>query len=176
MNMDNIDNKRNSQNLPTTEEMFKNLNITDYTFRFLEEADYHKSYFELLSQLTTANKPSYEDFLQRFTEMKDSKLIKIFIVEYIEKEKSKIVGTITCTVELKFIRNLGKICHIEDFVVDEAHRNKKIGSKLINLAIEYAKSIGCYKVLLDSKDEVVPFYEKMGFTRKSNGMTIYFNN
>lgn len=142
-----------------------------YIFRNLEEEDYHKDYFNLLSQLTIAAQPDFDSWSKRFNEIKNSNLSKIFIVESIMEKK--VIGSITCSIELKFIRDLGSICHIEDFVIDEKHRNNKIGSKLLNLANLYAKLIGCYKVLLDSKDEVMGFYEKNGFKRTSNGMTIY---
>ena len=161
-------------NTNSVNEIFLELNTLykdTYTFRFLEEDDYNKNYFELLSQLTLAEKPDYEDWLKRFNEIKKANLSKIFIVECLEE--ARVVGTITCSIELKFIRNLGSICHIEDFVVDEKHRNKKIGSKLLNLAKEYTRIVGCYKVLLDSKDDVKGFYEKNGFKKTSNGMTIY---
>jgi ribosomal protein S18 acetylase RimI-like enzyme len=142
-----------------------------YIFRYLEEEDYYKDYFNLLSQLTLAEKPDVDSWSKRFNEINNSKFSKIFIVESIEDKK--VIGSITCSIELKFIRNLGSICHIEDFVIDEKHRNNKIGTKLLSLANIYAKQIGCYKVLLDSKDEVMGFYEKNGFKRTSNGMTIY---
>jgi glucosamine-phosphate N-acetyltransferase len=142
-----------------------------FNFRFLEENDYYKNYFDLLSQLTVAKKPDFEDWLKRFNEIKEANMTKIFVVECLQE--NKIAGTISCAIELKFIRNLGSICHIEDFVIDEQFRNKKIGSKLLSLANNFAKIIGCYKVLLYCKDELVPFYEKSGFKRTSNGMSIY---
>ena len=142
-----------------------------FNFRFLEETDYYKNYFDLLSQLTVTYKPDFQDWIKRFNEIKEANMTKIFVVECLQE--NKIAGTITCAIELKFIRNLGSICHIEDFVIDEQYRNKKIGSKLLSLANYYAKIIGCYKVLLDCKDELISFYQKSGFQRTSNGMSIY---
>lgn len=142
-----------------------------YNFRTLEEGDYHKGYFELLSQLTVAGKPEYEDWLKRFNQIIATGLTKIFVVECLKERK--VIATITCMIEFKFIRNLGSICHIEDFVIDSDHRNKKLGTKILNLALEYSKQFGCYKVLLECKDEVMPFYEKSGFKKASNGMAIY---
>lgn len=163
------------KNGKTVEEIIKELNGEYdgvYQFRTLEETDYNKFYFDLLSQLTIAELPSQEEWAKRFNELKSANLTTIFVVECVSEKK--VIATITCSRELKFIRNLGSICHIEDFVVDEGHRKKKVGAKLLNLAKEHAKQMGCYKMLLDSKDEVVSFYEKMGFQRTSNGMTIYF--
>ncbi len=159
----------NSQN--SYEQLVENYNKdSKFRFRTLEEEDYHKQYFALLSQLTVADKPEWQDWVKRFNEMKSTNLMKIFVCEF----EQEIIASVTCAIELKFIRNLGSICHIEDFVIDEKQRRVGLGSKLLNLAKEYARSLGCYKILLDSKDEVQGFYEKNGFNRTSNGMTIYF--
>jgi glucosamine-phosphate N-acetyltransferase len=144
----------------------------DYKLRELEVDDYSKNYFEILSQLTVSPIPSYDDWVVRFNEIQRNGLYKIFVIEY----DNTVVGTITIVIELKFIRGLGKIGHIEDFVIDKVHRNKKLGVRLINEAVEYCKSIGCYKVILDSADEVKGFYERMGFKAKANNMVIYLNS
>ena len=146
-------------------------NHEDFKFRTLEEDDYNKGYFDLLTQLTVANKPLYEDWIKRFNELKATGLTKVFVVESLKE--NKVIATITCSIELKFIRNLGSICHIEDFVIDKEYRNKKIGTKLISLSLEYSREVGCYKILLDAKDDVIPFYEKVGFKKTTNGLTIY---
>jgi len=170
-----IDKKCQIKNKNFVEETLKTLNLEseNLKFRQIEKEDYHKSYFELLSQLTVADKPDYDSWLQRFEEIADANLTKIFVVE--DLNEKKIIATITCYTELKFIRNLGKICHIEDFVIEENYRNQKLGSKLINLAINYAKNIGCYKIILQSREEATPFYEKFGFTKNSQAMAYYFN-
>ncbi len=144
----------------------------EYKLRELEIDDYSKNYFDILSQLTVSPKPSYEDWVDRFNEIKRNGLYKIYVIEY----DNTVVGTITIVVELKFIRGLGKIGHIEDFVIDKDHRNKKLGVRLINEAVQFCKSIRCYKVILDSADDVKGFYEKMGFKAKANNMVIYFNS
>ena len=55
------------------------------------------------------------------------------------------------------------VAHIEDLVVDKNCRNKNIGGILLNYAIEYAKQLNCYKIILDCKQELIPFYEKNKF-------------
>lgn len=145
---------------------------SNYNFRFLEKEDYNKDYFNLLSLLTVANKPNFEDWENRLFELEKSTLIHVIVIEYLPQKK--IIGTITCAIELKFIRNLGKICHVEDFVIDKDHQRKKLGSKLLDISREFSQNLGCYKVLLDAKDELIPFYQKMGFKKNSNGMAIYF--
>jgi len=166
-----ISNNSNRNYLILIDELNKDLEDS-LLIRSLELKDYHKGYFELLSQLTAAEQPLYENWENRFLELERHNLTRIFVVEC--QNQKKVVATITCLNELKFIRNLGSICHIEDFVVDDSYRNRKLGSKLLDISIEFAKSIGCYKILLDSNDEVSGFYKKKGFKKTSNGMAIYF--
>jgi glucosamine-phosphate N-acetyltransferase len=173
------ENTNSDEKYQTQKEFIKETLITiniengNLKFRLLEKEDYHKGYFELLSQLTVADKPDYDSWLTRFKEIADANLTKIFVVEYLNEKK--IIATVTCYTELKFIRNLGKICHIEDFVIDENYRNQKLGSKLINTAINYAKNIGCYKIILQSREDATAFYEKFGFTKNSQAMAFYLN-
>ena len=57
---------------------------------------------------------------------------------------------------------------LEDVFVEEEHRKKGIGSKLIEKVIVEAKNQGCYKLICTarlSKPEVHAFYEKFGFKR-----------
>ena len=60
---------------------------------------------------------------------------------------------------------------IEDVFVEEAHRSKGIGSKLVDAVIAEAKAQGCYKLICTSrheKPEVHGFYKKFGF--KDHGL------
>jgi hypothetical protein len=41
---------------------------------------------------------------------------------------------------------------------------------LLRHAVEEARSLGCYKVILNCRDELVSFYERFGFHRHDNGM------
>ena len=60
--------------------------------------------------------------------------------------------------------------HIEDVVVREGFERKQIGGKLVESLLEIAKNRGCYKTILDCKDDVKEFYEKIGFKHESNCM------
>ena len=73
-------------------------------------------------------------------------------------------------IEPKFIHNGGKVAHIEDVVVTKEYQGKGIGEKLIRSLLDYAKKNDCYKTILDSSDDVKPFYEKIGFKKHSNCM------
>ena len=60
--------------------------------------------------------------------------------------------------------------HIEDVVVRKDYEGKGIGIKLVTSMLERAKEKNCYKTILDCKDDVKQFYERIGFKRESNGM------
>ena len=62
-----------------------------------------------------------------------------------------------------FLRNCGKVGHIEDVVVDSNARGLKLGKKIIAFLTEHAHLMECYKVILDCSLENKTFYEKCGF-------------
>ncbi len=80
----------------------------------------------------------------------------------------KIVGSTTLLIEPKFIHKGGLVGHIEDVVVDKNFQGQKIGEKIMIYLLEFAKNRGCYKTILDSTDDVKPFYEKLGFKHIAN--------
>lgn len=90
----------------------------------------------------------------------------IYVAEY----NGEIIGATTLLIEQKFIHNGGKIGHIEDVVVKKEHQGKGVGKKIVNVLLKYAQKKGCYKTILDCSDELVPFYEGIGFKRYSNSM------
>jgi len=114
-------------------------------------------------------KKKFED---RFREMQAAKDV-YYVVVIEDTKKSKIIGTATLLVEKKFIRGAGKSGHIEDVVVDSSYRGKNLGKRVIDQLVHLAKSIGCYKVILDCSEKNVSFYEKCGFTKKEVQMARY---
>ena len=85
-------------------------------------------------------------------------------------DNNKIVGSTTLLIEQKFIHDGGLVGHIEDVVVRKDYEGKGIGIKLVMSMLERAKEKNCYKTILDCKDDVKQFYERIGFKRESNGM------
>ncbi len=92
---------------------------------------------------------------------------QIIAVALIEE---KVVGAATLLLESKFIHNGGIVGHIEDVVVDKNYQGQKIGEKIIKYLLEFAKTKGCYKTILDCVDDVKPFYEKLGFKHNANAL------
>jgi glucosamine-phosphate N-acetyltransferase len=84
----------------------------------------------------------------------------------------RIVGTISLFVEQKFINSGGCVGHIEDMAVHVDHQGTGIGRALVEYALSIAKKQNCYKVILDCSNEIIPFYEKLGFYQWQMAMRI----
>ena len=56
-------------------------------------------------------------------------------------------------------------CLIEDVVVEKNRRGKGVGKKLIMHIINFSKSKSCDKIILNSSESNILFYEKLGFVQ-----------
>jgi len=139
--------------------------------RELESSDYYKKYIDLLSQLSVVQYLDFEVFDKQILQIKKNPLHKIFVIE----DNKQIIGSITILIEMKFIRNLGKVCHIEDVVVSNDYRGKGIARTLIEYAKNYSKKEGCYKILLNCTEDLIEFYSKFEFKNKNKNieMSLY---
>lgn len=81
-----------------------------------------------------------------------------------------VIGTASVLFEPKL--NGQVVAHIEDVVVIPHQQSKGLGRRLVERCIEEASERGCYKVILDCKDSVCPFYQKLGFRRHEVGMRL----
>jgi glucosamine-phosphate N-acetyltransferase len=162
--------------------------------RLIQESDYNKGVVELLAQLTVIDKQGVTE--DRFREwcriLSGNPLHKTIVLSQprdtggvleetsdltnrVNNESSnKIIGIATLFIEPKLIHNFGFVGHIEDVVVDNNHRNKGIGKKLLDSLSQMAKDQGCYKVILDCSEDNASFYEKCGFKKHGFEMSLYF--
>ena len=60
----------------------------------------------------------------------------------------------------------------KDVAVRKGYEGKGVGSAVVGKAIQRARELGCYKVILDRKEELVPFYTGLGMRRHEVGMRI----
>ena len=142
--------------------------------RPLCSADYHKRYIQLLSELTTvvdmnSNKISEENFCKFVLDLSKNHII--MVIE--DLTSATIVATGTLLIEPKIIHGLGHVGHIEDVVVLKNQRGSGLGNRIITTLVQLAQHHSCYKIVLDSTAEGVPFYEKNGFIRKEQCMMRY---
>jgi glucosamine-phosphate N-acetyltransferase len=124
--------------------------------------------FALLSQLTKAPSLNNKQFNKIVSELNDNHHIYLYIKD------NKIVGIITLFIEQKLIHNGLCVAHIEDLVIDKNYAHQGIGSELIKYCLKQIDILKCYKIILDCKRELIPFYEKLGFENKNVQMSKYF--
>jgi len=91
-------------------------------------------------------------------------------VIYVAIHNGQVIGATTLLIEQKFIHDGGKVGHIEDVVVRKEYQGKGIGKKIVNALLKYAEKKGCYKTILDCSEDLIPFYESIGFKRHSNSL------
>ncbi|KAL9230878.1 hypothetical protein vseg_006171 [Gypsophila vaccaria] len=149
-------------------------NNLSHKIRRLEITDNSKGFIELLRQLTVCDSVSDTQFEDRFRDLAaESDNHVICVVE--DENTGKVIATGSVFIEKKFIRNCGKVGHIEDVVVDANARGMNLGKKVIEFLTDHAQSTGCYKVILDCSDQNKAFYEKCGFNQKEIQMVKYFS-
>ena len=87
----------------------------------------------------------------------------------------RVVGTLVLVLLENLSHQAKPYAIIENVVVDEAERGKRIGEALIRHAIDTARAAGCYKVSLTSnkrRTKAHRFYERLGFERTHEAFRI----
>jgi len=140
--------------------------MSEIIIREIEEDDLENGFLETLDFLRNASdldKNKANEILKKIKQNSNH-------IIYVAIDNKKIVGSTTLLIEQKFIHDGGLVGHIEDVVVRKDYEGKGIGIKLVTSMLERAKEKNCYKTILDCKDDVKQFYERIGFKRESNGM------
>lgn len=124
--------------------------------------DYDKGFLQLLSLLTKVGDVTKEMFLKRFYAMTSCPgTYYLIVVE--DTELAKIVASGTLVVEQKYIHEIAVRGRIEDIVVDDSCRGKKIGKLIVETLILLGEKLGCYKISLECKDPLLSYYTQFGF-------------
>jgi glucosamine-phosphate N-acetyltransferase len=140
--------------------------MSDIKIRDIVESDIENGFLESLDSLRKASdldKGVGKDILRKIIANPD------YII-HVAEINGKIVGSTTLLIEQKFIHNGGRVGHIEDVVVSKEYEGRGIGIKLVSSLLEKAKVMNCYKTILDCQNELIPFYERIGFKKESNQM------
>ena len=140
--------------------------MSEIIIREIEEEDLDRGFLEVLDNLRKAS---------NLDSSKAKEILKKIIQDpnhiiHVAMNGSKVVGSTTLFIEQKFIHQGGLVGHIEDVVVRKEYEGKGIGIKLVMSMLERAKEKNCYKTILDCKDDIKQFYERIGFKCESNGM------
>lgn len=91
-------------------------------------------------------------------------------VVLVAERAGRVIGATTLLIEPKFIHGGGLVGHIEDVSVRGGEQRAGAGSALVRAAVAEARRAGCYKVVLECSEDLVPFYERLGLSRHSVSM------
>ena len=134
--------------------------------RHLREVDLHNGFLETLDALRPASDLAPERAAEVFRRLDRNPDCVVAVAEV----EGRIAGAATLLIEHKFINQGGVAGHIEDVAVAAGQQGRGIGSALIRYLLARAEAAGCYKTTLDCADGVMPFYRRLGFRRRTNGM------
>ena len=140
--------------------------MNNVLIREIQESDLEKGFLNCLDNLRIASDLENNAARNILRQILDDSNHIIHVAEL----DDKIVGSTTLLIEQKFIHKGGLVGHIEDVVVSKGFERKEIGRKIVESLLDVAKDRGCYKTILDCKDDVKEFYEKIGFKHESNCM------
>ena len=85
----------------------------------------------------------------------------------VAEDESGFLGCISFSYNLA-IRYGGEYAQIEELIVNESARGKRVGALLVEASIDAARERGCKEIGLYAKDPTVPFYEKLGFVLEAH--------
>ena len=140
--------------------------MPEIIIREIEEDDLKNGFLESLDFLRKASdvdKNKAKEILKKIKQNPNH-------IIHVAVDDNKIIGSTTLFIEQKFIHDGGLVGHIEDVVVRKDYEGKGIGIKLVTSMLERAKEKNCYKTILNCKDSLKPFYEKIGFKQATNQM------
>ncbi|XP_066154731.1 probable glucosamine 6-phosphate N-acetyltransferase isoform X1 [Euwallacea fornicatus] len=148
-----------------------------FLIRPLQIDDCDKGYLPLLSQLTIVGDISRSEFEAQFLKMQKAGCYFVTVIEDIRD--SRIIASATLVTELKFIHKCAERARLEDVVVNNSYRGKQLGKLIVLTVTLLAKKFGCYKMSLDCKDQLVPFYKSLGYVLEpgnSNSMMLRYES
>ena len=134
-----------------------NVKIIDTKRQHMEEI------IQLLQNISPQypKKELYEDIWTSFIEQPN-------VYSCVAINKSIVVGYGALVIEAK-IRG-GKLGHIEDIASHNSFKKRGIGTAIVKYLFEIAKTKGCYKTVLQCKENQVGFYKKCFF--KTGGLAM----
>ena len=140
-----------------------------YEIRELRAADLGNGFVETLGNLSDTGGLSPGTAREILRTIRRAGLYHVLVAVGTD---GQVVGATTLLVEKKFIHGGGLVGHIEDVAVRRGYEGRGIGGSVVKAAVQMAEELGCYKVILDCREEVEAFYAKLGFSRHDLGMRL----
>ena len=140
--------------------------MTEIKIRKMRKSDLERGFLQALDSLRTASNLSPRKARSIFDRISSDPNEAI----YVAVMDAKVVGAASIIIEQKFIHGGGRAGHIEDVAVAKELQGKGIGKKVVRALLDHAERKGCYKTILDCSDDLIPFYERLGFRKYSSAM------
>lgn len=140
-----------------------------YDVRELRAADLAMGFIDTLANLSDMGGLTPDEARGVFRTVERNPLYHFFVAV---TGDGLVIGATTLLVEQKFIHRGGLVGHIEDVVVRKGHEGRGVGGSVVRAAVEKARKLGCYKVILDCKADLVAFYGALGFSERDVGMRL----
>jgi glucosamine-phosphate N-acetyltransferase len=126
-----------------------------------------------LSFLSTAPFSSFEEIYSVERAFEERSICgNIFTFVRVCEYTGDILGTLTVVSERKLSHGGGLTCSIQDVAVNKLYNSVGVGTELVKFAVDFAKSLGAYKVVLQCNDALLSFYDRFGFFKTGNEMRI----
>lgn len=112
-----------------------------------------------------------------FKELYNEKITDSNSYYVVMENENKVVAILIMYIRTKLTR-AKREAYVESIIVDEKYRNNGIGKKMLQHAIDYAKSLDCEVIDLScviSNEKGQKFYEEMGFKKHSFKYRQYMN-
>lgn len=140
--------------------------------KILETSDNISDYLKCIESLnnSTGDVASEED-IKKFLATRPLNILTFVVVN----DDNRIVATSTVIMEKK-LRYHRLCCHIEDVGVHPDFRKQGYGKLIVNFCVKVAMNNNCYKIKLNCADNLVKFYEALGFEMNGNHMFIKGDN
>lgn len=134
-------------------------------FKQIEETDNLRQYLECVKDLNTIEATDSLDGIKQKIRYRPSNIITFIGCD----ENGTVVTTATVIMEHK-LRYNRPCCHIEDVATHPNHRSQGYATNMIQYCVEWAGRRECYKIQLNCADNLVDFYQKLGFVGSQNHM------
>ncbi|KAL0213524.1 hypothetical protein RCL1_007150 [Eukaryota sp. TZLM3-RCL] len=134
--------------------------------------DFHAGFLQVLEGLTEVGEVSEAQFIESFNSLEFSDNKHILVIE--DLDRNIIIATGSLFIEQKFSHGCKKVGHIEDVSVLPNHQKNHLGITIVQHLVDYARDLGCYKVILQCTEANQSFYEKAGFKRCATSLSKYF--
>ena len=131
---------------------------------------YKKSYFETISALVLST-PLPDQECERILSKIELQKWRIFVA--IDEQIEKIIWTCSIYLEQKLSKWWVISAQIQELAVHPDHQWKGIWSLLLDEAINWSRSMRCYKAILNCEEHNIWRYEKFWFEKKEVEMKMY---